>query len=392
VPNSVGILAPLDFSLEQRPVYIPIAREVMVNEAPLWSRLPHKPAGGQTYTINTYGVRGRNYVVGTGGIASGATSLPLADASPFMVGDVLGIRPAAGGAEERVEVLQPPALGTTPNTLTVRRARSSTTAATFAAGDTIRLIGNSRQGTEIDQQASRTNITQVTQIVQTFQEPVQVGGLANAISNVVLPAGASDLFGQSKATKLVETIRDIEYTFYYGKGEVPAASGDRAKTRGIRELISLWNGGSNVRSGTAISSYTRQQFIADTVAKIWAAGGLADVIMCSLDFMGILDTWVPSKSAQMGSGNTSQLGFPITTFVLPLQGNPLTFIPCPQFEPGTAFVTSSNDLEIRTIRELFFNPREVRGDAIEGEWLGDYAPHINRPQWHAWVDSIASAA
>jgi hypothetical protein len=372
--DTVGILTPIEFSTEQPTVISAVAREVFVNETPLFSRLPHV-------------VRGRTYSLAAD-ITNSATTLSVTDLSWCQVGDVLELDD--GTNTERVEVTAAPSLAPTPDTVTIRRGREGTSGTAFALATptTVRLIGNARTGAEIDQQAFRTVSTGVQQIVQTFQYPVQVGGKAEAISNVALPpgVGGNSVFGRDRAIKLVEAVRDIEYSMYYGKGEAPAASGDRGKMKGIKTLIASGNVKTN---GGA--SYTRATFIADTISKIYAAGGMADVILCSTDFLAGLDVWVPTKTAIMGNGQTS-LGFPITTFLLPLNAQPLTFVPSLQLRAGTAAVLSSNDLDVRYLREMQWVPREKRGDAMEGDWLGDYAVNLEHPSWHAWVSGITSFA
>ena len=386
--DTVGILTPIDFSAEQPTVLSAVWREIFVNENPLYSRLPHVQATSEVYSINRYDVRQRSYQVGTGGITNVATSLPISDASPFQDGDVLEI--TDGSNTERVEVTAAPSLSPTPNTLTIRRAREGTAAAAFVATNTITLIGNSRTGGEIDQQGFRSVSTPTEQYLQTFQYPVQVGGKAEAISNVALPPGANSVMGRDRAIKLVEAIRDVEYSMYYGTGEKPAAGGDRAKMRGLKKLIQLGASG-NVKLAAG-TSYTRANFIVDTISKIYSAGGMPDTILCSTDFLAGLDVWVPTKTAMMGNGTTSSLGFPITTFVLPLTAQPLTFVPSLQLRTGSAFILSSGDLDVRFIREMYWQPREKRGDAWEGDWIGDYAINVGHPSYHAYVEGITSYA
>jgi hypothetical protein len=385
--DTVGILTPIDFPLEQPTVITAVEREIFVNEAPLYGRLAHRQATSETYTITSYDVRGRTYALGTGDITNSATSLPIADASPFLVGDVLELND--GTNSEYVEVTAAPTLTTTPNTLTIRRARGGTSGTAFATATptAIRLVGNSRTGAEVDQQAHRPIVTTLQQVVQTFMFPVQVGGKAEAIGNVALPPGVNSQMGYERAVAAKEFVRDVENTFYYGKGEAPAASGDRGKTKGLKQLIKA----ANVKTNAG-GSYLRATFIADTISKIYAAGGMADVIVCSTDFLGFLDTWVPTKTAVMGSGQTKELGFPITSFVLPLQADPLVFIPSLQLRAGTAIVLSSNDIDVRTLREMYWNPRGVRGDAMMGDWIGDYCINVDHPQYHAWVEGITTVA
>lgn len=388
--DTVGILTPIEFSAEQTTVLSAVAREVFVNEQPLFSRLPHVRATSETYTITRYDVRQQTFALGTGDLTNSATSLPIADASPFMVGDILELD--NGTNVERVEVTAAPTLTTTPNTLTIRRGREGTSGTAFltATPTVIRLIGNSRTGAEIDQQAYRPVVATLEQYVQTFQYPVQIGGKAERISNVALPPGVNSVMGRDRALKLVDAIREIERTFYYGEGEKPAAVGDRAKSKGLKKLITSYSSGAHVKTNAG-ASYTRASFIADTIAKIYDAGGNPDVILCSTNFLTGLDTWVPTKTAIMGSATTT-MGFPINTFVLPLTAMPLTFVPAPGLRPGTAIVLSSNDIDVRYLQEMTWTPRERRGDAIEGDWIGDYAINLGHPSWHAWVSGITSFA
>jgi hypothetical protein len=391
--DTPGILTPIDFGAEQPTVLTAVEREIFVNEAPLWARLPHRPASSQVYSIVSYDVRQATHTLNALFTASTADiDITLTDATPIMVGDVLEILDTAGTASERVEVVSL----VSSTVVNVRRAREGTTVIAndttgSAASKVVRLIGNSRTGGEVDQQAYRPVRTSVEQYVQTVQYPVQIGGLADAIGNVVLPPGAASVFGQDRAVKLVDAIRETERSMYYGTGEKPAATGDRAKMKGLQKLIAAYNSGANVKTNAG-ASYTRAGFLADTVAKIYAAGGMADVILCSTDFLTGLDTWVPSKTAMMGSGTTTNLGFPITTFVLPLNAQPLTFVPSLGLRQGTAVVLTSMDLDVRYIREMMYKPRGSRGDAIEGEWIGDFCINLNRPSWHAWVSGITSYA
>jgi uncharacterized protein DUF5309 len=393
--DTIGILSVIDFSPEQINVINEVEREYFVNEHPLFSRLPHRPATSETYTILSYDARITSSLVATGGISSSATSLPITDASPFMQGDILELVDAATLAViERVEVSANPTaaqIASSPNTLTVKRGLEGTSGTAYLAADIVRLIGNSRTGAEIDQQAYRPTTTSLLQNVQTVQYPVQIGGKAEAITNIVLPPGASSIMGRDRAIKLLDATREIERSMLYGLGETPAANGDRAKMKGLKTLIKTYNSGGNVTTAAG-ASVTKTQFLAATVNKIYGQGGMADVVLCSQDFLGFLDTWVPTKTAVMGVGKTNELGFPINTFVLPLNAMPLTFIVEPQMRSGTAAVLSSNDLDVRFLRELFWLPREKRGDATEGDWIGDFAINMGHPKFHAWFEGMTSAA
>jgi len=52
-----------------------------------------------------------------------------------------------------------------------------------------------------------------------------------------------------------------------------------------------------------------------------------------------------------------------------------------QMRKGSAFVGTSSDLKMRFIREAFFQKRGLRGDAWEGDFIGDYAIELGHPGW-----------
>jgi hypothetical protein len=348
------------------------------------TRLPRVRAEAEVYNIISYDVRARDYTVATGGIDNAVTTLPINDASPLLVGDVLEI------GTERMEVTGGIVLTTTPNTVTVRRAREGTTAAAATATTAIKLIGNSRTGSEIDQEASRAVRTAVQQVVQTFQFPVQVGGKAQAVMNIRMPAGIPDVFTMEQKTKLVEFMRDEEYSSYYGVGEVPVADGDRGKQRGLKSLIGGYRSGANVKTASS-SNYTKLSFIADTFQKALDGGGNPDLILASTDMMTGLATWSVGLQ-QFNMPRMTSLGIPIKEFEVPFLGQPATFVPSYQLKKGTVVALTTSDVRVRYLREESWKGRGSRGDAYEGDWLSDVCIEVNHPGWHAWVENIQTYA
>ena len=116
-----------------------------VNRCPLVTRLPRVPIGSTTFTIVSRVARPRTLKLAAA-MAAGDASVTFSDASYLMVGDVLEF--ASG---ERAEVTADPNL--TTNVATVRRAAEGTTAAAGLVNDTVRLVGNSRTGGEVNQAA-----------------------------------------------------------------------------------------------------------------------------------------------------------------------------------------------------------------------------------------------
>lgn len=395
-----GILQNFSLNNEQSTVLYPYLREVFINEAPLFARLDSWLAEAESYSIITYDVRPRLYTLSGAFTAStGSTTLTMTDTSPLLVGDVLEVLDTTGALTERIEVQSI----TNGTTAVVRRAVEGTAVIANTAGGAantlvVTLIGNSRTGSEIDQVGNRAVRTLIPQSVQTYTYPVQVGGKANAVANTRLPAGISDVFTLEQKVKMTEMVRDIEYGFYFGKGDAPVAVGDRAKQRGLKALIGYYNGGSTMAANANANvntsgggSYTFLNFVSGPVQKAIDGGGDPDTVICSTNFVAGLQTWGFAKQ-QINQPKMNAIGLPVKEIAVPFTSGNLTFVPSYQLPAGTAIVLSSQDVKTRHIREAAWRQRANRGDAIEGEYFADMCIELGHPGWHSWVSGITSFA
>lgn len=389
-----GILSPIDFSSETESDFSAYLRQIFVNETPLVARLPRVRGNSETFTIISYDVRGRSYTLGANIAADNTTTLTLGTTgggvSPLLVGDVLAI------GTERVEVAS--IVSTSANTITVRRgvegttpANSTSSASTHSNTNAVTLIGNSRTGSEVDQEAQRAARTTVTQTHQTFQFPVQVGGKAQAVSNIRLPSGDTDIFSSEQKAKMVEMMRDEEYTSFYGIGEAPSAVGDRGKQKGLKTLITAYSSGANVTtSPTNASAYKPTDLIRDTFQKAMAGGGRPDVLFVSVDFMAGLATW--GFNTIFSTDQRNAFGTPIDSLYLPLGAGTVQIIPSLQLSSGTAVALTSQEVQWSYLRPESWKPRGSRGDAFEGDWLADGCVKLINPGHHAWTQGITGFA
>lgn len=382
-----NILAPIDFSGETVSVVSAYGRLVMVNETPLVARLPRRRGRSVTFTVLTRGIRPRAYVLGAALADGTGTTLTLTSAnggvSPLMVGDVLEL--ASG---ERVEVTGN--ISTTANTLTMRRAREGTTGAAQSNGTSATLIGNSRTGTEVDQEAYRIARTGVTQNHQRFQFPIQVGRRALAIDNVVTP-GAGSILDDEREAKFIDMYSDMEYSSYYGKGEAESAAGDRSKQKGLRSLVGTVKTAADI---TDEAAYTPDSMLRDLFQPIFDNGGNADLVLCSTGFMGGLFKWGFAKAQTTNLGQT-ELGANVEGFAIPFYGRTVKFIPSPKLGSATnhtAVALSSDEVAWSFLEEEQYLPRGSRGDAVEGEWYADGCVYLESPMHHAWIEGITTFA
>jgi hypothetical protein len=369
-----GIQAAFDNQAEiVNDIYV-VTSNWFVNRCPIVTRTPRVPVGSTTFSIVSRHFRPRTAILGAA-VAATDAQITLADASPFMNGDVLQL--ASG---ERVEIIADP--NTSNNTVQVRRAAEGTTAGTGAANDMIFLISNSRTGSEINQNGVALRPTAMTQFCQTWQHPVQVGGSLQASSSYRTAPGVRTPFEQSKMDALQNLMDDMESSTYYGLGEDPAVA-SRPKQRGLKALLSVNNTTNPINAG----AYKATDFLRDTLQAARTGGGDPDVLLLSTNFMLGLATW--SQTVMRINAGTNVFGTPIDVFEAPFLGG-VTIIEAPLLRPFTAVALTSSEVRMRMKRNEYWNPRGTRGDSFEGDWMAEGAVEIENPSHHAWVEGVTA--
>jgi hypothetical protein len=369
-----GIQGTFDNQAQIRNDIYVVASNWFVNRCPLVTRTPRLPVGSTTFTLVNRTFRARLATL-AGAVAAADTQITLTDVSPFMNGDVLEL--ASG---ERVEILADPNLAA--NTITVRRGAEGTVAGTGALNDTIRLIGNSRTGSEINQNGVALRPVGIPQFCQTWQHPVQVGGSLQASGAFQTSPGVRTPFEQNKMSALQNLMDDMEVTSYYGLGDDPAVA-LRPKQKGLKTLLTSNNTSSPINAG----AYKATDFIRDTMQQCRVNGGDPDVLLVSSNFMTGLATW--GQAVQRIDAGVNVFGTPIDVFEAPFLGG-VSIIEAPLLKPFTAICLTSSEVRMRMKRNEFWSPRGSRGDAFEGDWIAEGAVEVDNQAHHAWVEGIAA--
>jgi Family of unknown function (DUF5309) len=376
MPNAFlqGIQSAFDNQAQIRNDITVVAINWFLNRCPLVTRIPRVPVGSTTFTMvnRTFRTRGASLA---SPVLVADTQIALNDASSFMNGDVLEL--ASG---ERVEILADPNLSA--NMVTVRRGVEGTTVAAGAMNDLVRLIANSRSGSEINQNGVAFKPVGVTQYCQTWQHPVQVGGSLQASSSYQPRPGVRTPFEQDKMDALQNLMDDMEVSSYYGKGEDPSIA-SRPKQKGLRTLLSANITTSPVNAG----AYKPTDFIRDTLEKCRTGGGNPDVLLLSTNFMTGLATW--GHAAQRIDAGLNVFGTPIDVFEAPFLGG-VAIVEAHFLRPYTAVCLTSSEVRMRMKRNEFWNPRGTRGDAFEGDWMAEGAIEIENQAHHAWLEGITT--
>jgi hypothetical protein len=375
--NSQGIIGAYDQSPQVRNDMSVVAINWFANRCPLVTRLPRVPVGSVTFKIHSRTYRKRTAATAAAVANNTVATITLDDASPFMVGDVLEL-----DTGERVEITADPPSN---NVVTVKRGVSGTTAAAANNATTVTLIGNSRTGQEVDQNAIGLIPTGVDQYCQTFQHPVQVGGSLQSSSSFVLQPGAAAPLDQFKMDALQNLMDDIEVSSYYGKGEAPT-SGGRPKMKGISALIAA---GNITTSPTNAGSYKSTDLIRDLLEKARSGGGEPDVLVVSTNFLTGLAIW--GQAVQQINAGTNVFGTPLKVFEAPFLSG-IMIVEAPLLKSYTAMALTSAEVRMRTKRNEFWSPRGNRGDAVEGDFIAEMAVEVDNPAHHAWVQGITAFA
>ncbi len=214
-----GFLGTYQSGVEARNDVTVAVRNWFANRNPLVTRLPYVPVERVDFLMYTHKYRARSTSLSAAVTSSSQATLSTADATFLMNHDVLQLVDSATGNMEYVQVSGDPTSATTFNV--VRGSAGTTALANVASGSTVNLIGNSRNGAEVNQTGLTTIGVSRTQFCQTFQMPVQIGGSAQTARAQVMPGGIQTPFDFNMTVQLQNLIDDIENCCYYGLAQAP---------------------------------------------------------------------------------------------------------------------------------------------------------------------------
>lgn len=355
-------------------------RNWWTNRNPLFTRLPHIGGSNPTFTCYDHGYRKGSTTLGATITTNSVTTLTLADASFLMNHDLLEVVDSATSSSEVVQVSGNPS----GNTVTVIRAQGGTSAlSTGTNGSTVYVIGNARDGTEINQSGLSTLGVPHTQYMQVFQFPVEVGGSAQATTAQVFPGGVTSPVDMNKMMQLQNCIDSIETTAYYGRAQAPATNGTIATSNGVRN----WLATNKVTAPTNGTAYTAIDLTRDLLSSAQSNGGKPDLMFVSSDFMTALQTWGQGL-VRLQAGST-ELGVDIDLFYAPFLGG-IYVIPAPLLRSKTAFALTSEEVVFKVLRAPYWQQRGSLGDRVQGEWIAELAIEIRNEQHHSWVEGISA--
>jgi Family of unknown function (DUF5309) len=382
-----GFLGTYQAGIEARNDVTVAIRNWFANRNPLVTRLPYVPVERVDFLMYTHKYRARSTTLGAAVTGSSQTAVTTADATFLMNHDVLQFVDSVTGNTEYVQISGDP---TSANTFNVLRGTAGTTPlASVANGSTVNLIGNSRNGAEVNQTGLTTIGVSRTQYCQTFQFPVQIGGSAQSARAQVMPGGIQTPFDFNMTVQLQNMVDDIENSCYYGLAQAPTAdsgtpdTATTAKMNGLRAIFQT----NNTTSPVNASAYGSSDLIRDTLQAARQNGGEPDLLVVSTNFMSGFATW--GQAIQRIPAGQTVFGTPITVLEAPfLHG--VTIVEAPLLRPYTAIALTSSEVYIRNKRNPYWNLRGNRGDMVEGDWIAEMAIEVVNESHHAWVEGITA--
>jgi hypothetical protein len=377
-----GYLGTQQAGIEARNDITVAIRNWFANRNPLVTRLPYVPVERVDFLMYGHQYRARSTTITTNLSSSTTTGLVLADASFLMNHDVLQLIDTTSGSSEYVQINGDPT--STLNVTVIRGVAGTTATTSVATNSVVNLIGNSRNGAEVNQTGLTTIGTSRTQYCQTFQFPVQIGGSAQTARAQVMPGGIQSPFDFNMTIQLQNMVDDIENTCYYGLSQAPNdTAGTTAKMNGLRNILTT----NNVTSPTNASAYGSTDLIRDTLQAARTGGGEPDLLLVSTNFMAGFATW--GQAVQRVPAGETVFGTPINVLEAPfLHG--VTIVEAPLLRSYTAIALTSSEVYIRNKRNPYWNLRGNRGDMVEGDWIAELAIEVVNEPHHAWVEGITA--
>jgi hypothetical protein len=377
-----GFLGTYQSGVEARNDVTVAVRNWFANRNPLVTRLPYVPVERVDFQMYTHKYRARSTTLSAAVTSAGQTAITTADATFLMNHDVLQFVDSATGNTEYVQIAGDPTSATTFNV--VRGSAGTTALASVTSGSIVNLIGNSRNGAEVNQTGLTTVGVSRTQYCQTFQMPVQIGGSAQSARAQVMPGGIQTPFDFNMTVQLQNLVDDIENTCYYGLAQAPSSDNTvTAKMNGLRAIFQT----NNTTAPTNGSAYGSTDLIRDTLQAARQNGGEPDLLVVSTNFMSGFATW--GQAIQRVPAGETIFGTPINVLEAPfLHG--VTIVEAPLLRPYTAIALTSSEVYIRNKRNPYWNLRGNRGDMVERDWIAEMAIEVVNESHHAWVEGITA--
>lgn len=363
------------------------------NQVPLITHVPESPVGSPIYTINYEMPRPDSYTLAAAVTSATQTTLTFTNVGTLMQGDIL----ALPGGTETVQVNGDP--NTTANTVSVLRAYSGTAVASVANGSVVNLIGNARNGGEINITGVSNLPFSYTQYTQTIQYPIRITGQALATGNYVGIEGATNALQTQMMLKLGDMLNDQERAAYYGPGVAPTSPTARPSMFGIYSILannapqninaSAYTGGAIPTAPVNAGAFSPIDFAANLLQPALNNLGMVDTVICSPDWQTYFNQM--QTPLQRFDVDDEELGGRVTVFRAPFQGD-VTIIIAPHLRAGSAIGISRDEIQWDFLRQFQVLPYGIQGDAAMADLVMECSINLRNPLHFTFVSGVTAGA
>jgi hypothetical protein len=295
----------------------------------------------------------------------GATTIVVADASPFRVGSVVKV------VDELLYVS-----GIAGLTLTVTRGYASTTAAAIDSGAKVQFLFD--EGTEgADARAARSKPrVRKSNLTQIFTDSIDISGTAQAVAQY----GISDLYEYEKQKKQLELALQLEKALING---VAYESGQVRQMKGIRQWINT--NVTNVGGALTLGSInTLAQSVYD--AGGFATGGMYKIMVAAKQKIALSGTDANKITLTRGENKRGQVvDFIVTDF------GEFEIVLNQNLASDELFLVDANRVSVHPLvtREFGHTYLGLKGDAQTGQIVGEYTLKVEQEKAHGRLKGLS---
>lgn len=296
-----------------------------------------------------------------------ATSVVVADVTPFRVGSVIKIGD---------ELLYVSAVNSGTKTLTVTRGYASTTAAAIANSAKVEFLfdegaeGADARAARYKARVRKSNLTQI------FTDSIEISGTAQAVAQY----GIDNLYEYEKQKKQLELALQLEKALING---VAYESGQVRQMKGIRQFITtnVTNVGGALTLG-AINTLAQSVYDAGGFAN----GGDYKIMVAAKQKIALSNTDVNKIVLTRGENTRGQKVDKIVTdfgeFEIVLNQN---------LASDELFLFDANRAKIRPLksRDFAHTYLGVKGDYTTGQIVGEYTLELEQEKAHGRLKGLA---
>jgi hypothetical protein len=307
-----------------------------------------------------------NTIVASSAVSSDTANTVMgvaAGKAPYLQVGMILVGPSASGSEYMVVA------AIAGNSITLGRAFGGTTANSFAAGQSISVLGDAAlEGADVDQ-SSATDRVRKSNYCQIFKKDVILSGSEQAVRHY----GVTSPFDYEKQKKIREAVRDLEKTVIMGilSGNTIGTSTARRTMNGIRAMITT-----NVQS---VGATITDSWLGTAIQAAWTNGGTGlNLIVAGVNYKRLIDTFNATRTRTTNDDRrfSNVVNIYESTF-----GN--MGIMLSRWMPASeALVLDTSKIQVKPLRGRSFQFMETAktGDSMKGMVIGEYTLELKNEE------------